>query len=176
MTLSEQELIDRVRFFNNLGDKNKLIEHWKPLAYYLAKKFPPKYIEQDEAKSIAVLELIRIVHNIPNMDHVNNVPGFISVNIMRKLKRYCFFNRRHIPFRLVPGTEPEREDVEIGVEEKQNILEQFFASITSPIERKVLLKISEGYKLKDIAEYLDCSPQYISKIKEQLSHKLSGDT
>lgn len=163
--------------FNNKTDK-ELIEHHIPLALELAKKFPAKYIELDDARSIALLELTRCVKNRKTLKHLS---AYINKCVYLKICTYCvrthkkpmikYYRQETLPERVELTDKNEPAYSHYFPKEFEEVLETV---ILTKSERVVMTMFLEDYKLKEIAEVLQVSPQRIFQLKARVLDRLKG--
>ena len=168
---------EKLDTFNNKSDK-ELIEHHIPLALELAKKFPAKYIELDDARSIALLELTRCVKNRKSLRYLS---AYINKCVYLKIQTHCVrthekpmikhYKQDTLPERVELTDQNEPSYSHYFPKEFEEVLETV---ILTTSERVVMTMFLEEYKLKEIAEVLQVSHQRISQLKDRVLDRLKG--
>lgn len=152
----------------------ELIHGMIPLALYLCKKFPSKYIEPSEARGIALLELTRCVNNIDKLSNKDGLAKYVNKCIMGKLKNQCLRHQNRCPIKAYNCSLNRVKLVDPGYNHYFDIDldETLDYIVNNDFEKNVITMSLDGYTQRDIATKFDVTHQHVSKIRDKLLNKL----
>jgi RNA polymerase sigma factor (sigma-70 family) len=164
----------------NTGDytEGQLIENYTPLALAIANKIPIKYLEREEAQSIAILELTKIIKEC-EVFSVAQFTTLIKNRIRFKLIAYC---RRYYAKSLISTKSRDEKPVRTFALRRSGFYRQYFEIdfwdtaykvINNKVEEIIIKRILEGgYTQEEIAREAGLTRQRIGQIREELLERL----
>lgn len=177
----EYGIISPKQFKQGDYTRKQLIESYIPLVLRIARKFPKKWIEPDEARSIGLLELTRTISNC-SINSQAELTNLVRRNVFNKIKDYCskYYSRSVIRTKA-RGIEPVitcKLPKNLGYKHnfQLDLLDLIDNIITDPVKKFIIERIIEGgYTNTDIAEELGVSREWIRRERNRLLRELKNE-
>lgn len=158
--------------------KEELIESYIPLVLRIARRFPSKWIEPAEARSIGLLELTRTINEC-TISSQAELTNLVRSNVMNKIKEHCskYYSRSVIRTKG-RGTEPVvthtlPKHLGYKFDFRLDLLDTIDSIVNDPIERVIMERLMEGgYTQADIARELGVSRAWVGRLRERLLGEL----
>ncbi len=185
---AEHKRLDSSRILNGDYTRDELIENFIPLALKIAGRFPSKYLETDEARGIALVELICLLDKAEKpIQNVGKLVGYISMSLKYRLKDYCqqhssqsvISTPRSVDKRVL--THSFAEDLGAAYytaainspESRAEFIEVLLKVCGHPRERVIIMLLLEGdHTLIEIGEELGISRQRVQQLRDILFEKI----
>lgn len=161
--------------------KNELIENYIPLALAIARKFPSKYIERNEAISIGLCELTRCINNC-KIGNQKDLTKLVQKSIFNRIKDHCLRYYGRSVIRTKGRKCKPVETVSLSKNITDHCYRHYFKIdlddtinkiVKNSIERVIINRIIEGgYTLEDIAKETGISRSYVGLLRSNLLEKM----
>lgn len=173
--------ISAEKFEKGEYSQTELIESYIPVVLRIAGRFPAKWIEPSEARSIGLLELTRTIQTC-QIRSQQQLTKLIMTNVNNRIKEYCVkYYRKSVIRSKSRKIEPTvtrqlskkyeqayyKWSFEIDLRDTVNKI------VSSPIEGVIMDMIMEGgYTLEEIAKEVGYSRAWVGMLKDRLLRRL----